>query len=139
MMREQDEQVAEARARLVLPRRSGIEATDQGGQVYRPPHLRGNTTTGPNRIPSYPPRHVASEDWRRSMSSSKSESAAGRAGRQLNGQALGEGGKALLGEEGKDEIAECDVMRRRPKGQYLGPGSRQAGRRLEAWHWRRQR
>lgn len=66
-IREQDEQAAEARPRLVLPQRSGIGAIDQGGQVYRPPHLRENTSTGPNRMSSYPPRHVASKNWRRSV------------------------------------------------------------------------
>lgn len=64
--REQDEQAAEARPRLVIPQRSGTGTIDQGGQVYRPPHLRDNTSTGPNRMPSYPPRHVESKNWRRS-------------------------------------------------------------------------
>lgn len=68
VIREQDEQAAEARPRLVLPQRSGIGAIDQGGQVYRPPQLRENTSNGPNRMPSYPPRHVASKNWRRSFS-----------------------------------------------------------------------
>lgn len=65
VIREQDEQAAEARPRLV-PQRSGIGTIDQGGQVYRPPHLRDNKSTGgPNRMPSYPPRHVASKNWRK--------------------------------------------------------------------------
>lgn len=68
VIREQDEQAAEARPRLVLPQRSGIGAINQGGQVYRPPQLRENTSNGPNRMPSYPPRHVASKNWRRSFS-----------------------------------------------------------------------
>lgn len=68
VIREQDEQAAEARPRLVLPQRSGIKAVDRGGQVYHPPHLRWNKSTGPNRMPSSPPRHVASKDWRRSIS-----------------------------------------------------------------------
>lgn len=68
VIREQDEQAAEARPRLVLPQRTGIGAIDQGGQVYRPPQLRENTSNGPNRMPSYPPRHVASKNWRRSFS-----------------------------------------------------------------------
>lgn len=67
-IQEQDGQAAEARPRLVVPERRRIEAADrQGGQPYRPPHLRGNAPTGPNRMPTSLPPHIASKNWRRSI------------------------------------------------------------------------
>lgn len=68
MIRGQDEQAADARPRLVPPRSSRIEAVDrQGDQPYRPPHLRGNASTGSNRIPSSLPLHITSKIWRSSI------------------------------------------------------------------------
>lgn len=68
MIREQDEQAAGARPRLVLPRSNRIEAVNrQGGQPYRPPHLRGNASTESNRMPSSLPPHVTSRNWRSSI------------------------------------------------------------------------
>lgn len=68
MIREQDEEGADARPRLVLPRSSRIEAVDrQGGQPYRPPHLRGKASAGSNRMTSSLPPHITSKNWRSSM------------------------------------------------------------------------
>lgn len=68
IIREQDEQAADTRPGLVLPRSNRIEAVNrQGGQPYRPPHLRGNASTGLNRMPSSLPPHITSKNWRSSI------------------------------------------------------------------------
>ena len=68
MIREQDEQAVDTRPGLVLPRSNRIEAVNrQGGQPYRPPHLRGNVSTGSNRMSSSLPPRITSKNWRSSI------------------------------------------------------------------------